>query len=99
MEGDALVEIIDYLWDEKHVGIKIIVSDDDSTINTCVKHSIKDKMLHGEIDEWPKTKSNNPKKNTGKLRYVIPEPANVSDPIHKKNSWHSSLQASSTYDF
>lgn len=92
MEAQACLDMTIEMFDQKHIIIKGIVLDDDSSTKAMVRWSNKDWMLNNNTNIAPRvaiTKGDNkgkshPRPNKGKLPRHVPEPAWVHDPNHRK---------------
>ena len=83
MEAHAALLLVKEEW--KHGSyIKQIVCDDDTSVRSNVKHSWRELIREGKMDqkEWPKTQKNYRKTDYGQLPLHIPEPIFLADPTH-----------------
>lgn len=71
-------------WDERVLGIRYIVTDDDTTMQVHLKHKIQDMIDNGILHEWPRTEGGICKKCHGKLPIHIHTPDFREDPGHRK---------------
>jgi len=64
MEVDVILELCVEHWDKKGVSIAYIVSDDDTTMRSNLKHSLQEKIDAGmmSVEDWPRTSSGRKKK-------------------------------------
>jgi hypothetical protein len=82
-------EAIDYIVKEAYFNlgytIETIISDDDSTMKSNLKHSYEQKVNAKKmsIDEWLLTAKGNRKKDNGRLPLEIPEPSFRADFNHR----------------
>jgi len=104
MESDALLEMIITLWDEFHVRVRAVVTDDDSTMKANCKWSNEEWLAFFELDiraltiGWTVPNPNKPnskrrpiKRKGGSLPVRIPEPVFLADPAHRKKTLKSHL--------
>lgn len=92
MEANACLDMTVDMFDNKHIIIKGIVLDDDSSTKSMVRWNNKDWMLNNNTNVPPRvliTKGENKGKfharpNKGLLPRHIPEPSWVHDPNHRK---------------
>jgi hypothetical protein len=92
MEAEGCLDMVVNMFDNKHVIIKGIVLDNDSSTKSMVRWSNADWMLNNNTTIPPRTlitKGKNkgksqPRPNKGKLPRHIPEPTWVHDPNHRK---------------
>ncbi len=95
MECEAIFQIVKESFYDHGYTCKIIVSDDDSTMKSNLKHSFAEKVEKGvmKIDEWPRTKRNKLKSDNGRLPLDIPEPRFLADFNHRVKTVGKSVYA------
>jgi len=104
MESDALLEMVISLWDDFHVSVKSVVTDDDSTMKANCKWSNEDWLAFYEFEDsaltigWTVPDPNKPnskrrpiKRKSGCLPVRVPEPVFLADPAHRKKTLKSHL--------
>ena len=95
MEPEALLRLLEQMYDGKKVVFGEIVTDDDSTMKAQCRWSNADWLMHNNRTELPLELSKygnlNPRKNSGCLRYPIPEPAWLGDLAHRTKSYKGVL--------
>ena len=71
-----------------NVTVGIIVSDDDFTMKSRLKHSWNEMVEKGIMkkEDWPKTYKGAYKKDNGQLPLHISPPNFLADPNHRKKS-------------
>mmetsp|Transcript_22377 Transcript_22377/g.32687 ORF Transcript_22377/g.32687 Transcript_22377/m.32687 type:complete len:274 (+) Transcript_22377:1478-2299(+) len=87
MEVQAIYKVTVDVWDNCGFAIGTIVSDDDTTMKSHLKHCYQELIKAGQIkkEEWPKTKSGNKTSDTGRLPlHVKVSPKFLADPNHCK---------------
>ena len=59
MEVDVILELCIEYWDKKGVCIAYIVSDNDTTMRSNLKHPLQEKIDEGYMrpEDWPSTSS------------------------------------------
>ena len=90
MEVRGIVEIFTEFWDQKKIGIKTIISDDDSTMRSQLKNRYLDLIAAGRMHErdWPRFAGRNgrlgaKKKCSGALPVHMKPPTFLADPNHR----------------
>ena len=85
MECEAIWLMVQDAYYNQRFTCSIIVSDDNSTMKSILKHSWEEKIKAGRmtVDEWPKNNQNRPKKDNGRLPLDIPEPKFLADFNHR----------------
>ena len=85
MECEGIFRMVKEAYYKHGYTCGTIVCDDDSTMTSNLKHSLKEKVEARLItlDEWPRTKSNTLKKCNGRLPLDIPEPHFLADFNHR----------------
>ena len=85
MECEGIFRMVVQAHDELGYTIGTIISDDDSTMKSNLKHSLKEKVQLGLMCEadWPKTQKGNKKSDNGRLPLNIPEPHFLADFNHR----------------
>ena len=73
----------------------VIISDDDSTMKSNLRHSWLKKIEAGmmTMDEWPRTKNNNKKTDNGRLPLDVPPPKLLADFNHRVKSVGKAMYA------
>ena len=87
MEVQAIYEMTVDAWDNRGFAIGTIVSDDDTTMKSHLKHSYQELIKAGQMkkEEWPLTKSGNKTADSGRLPlHVKVSPKFLADPNHCK---------------
>jgi len=90
MEVDVILELCVEYFDKKGVSIAYIVSDDDTTMRSNLKHSLREKIDAGYmyLEDWPRTNSGRKKIATVDSQYVFPNLYFLQiRRIEKKNTW------------
>ena len=95
MEVDVILELCVEYFDKKGVSIAYIVSDDDTTMRSNLKHSLREKIDAGYmyLEDWPRTNSGRKKNCHGRLPLRVPEPLFLADPSHRKKTLGKNLYA------
>ena len=85
MEVTAIKQMVIAAWEEDNYGIGIIVSDDDTTMKSHLKHSFKALIEAGKIQasDWWKTSKGSKKSDLGQLPIHITPPKFLADPNHR----------------
>ena len=85
MECEAIFRMVKDAFFNHGYTCGVIVSDDDSTMKSNLKHSYREKIEEGLMskDDWPKNKQNRPKPDNGRLPVEIPEPHFLADFNHR----------------
>ena len=98
MECEAIYLMVKDSFYNQQFTCSVIVSDDDSTMRSNLKHSWEEKIKKGKMtmDEWPKTERNHPKKDNGRLPIDIPEPSFLADFNHRVKTVGKSVYALAT---
>ena len=95
MEPIAVLEMVKHLYDEFHVAVEKIVTDDDSSMKAKLKWTNEDTMINKGLDELPFVINNKGKKvlrpDKGELPATMEEPTFVADPNHRKKSFGGEL--------
>ena len=84
MESRGIYNLFIEFWDTKKVWIKTIVSDDDSSMRSQMRHSYKD-LIDNQlmtVSEWPRNACGQKKPDNGKLPIHMKPPNFVADPNH-----------------
>ena len=86
MEVQAIYKIVVEGWNSNVYFIGTIVSDDDTTMKAQLKHSFKKLIEANQMrkEDWPRTKGNTKKADTGRLPLEITPPNFLADPNHRK---------------
>ena len=85
MECEAIFRMTKQSFYDHKYHISVIISDDDSTMKSNLKHSFT-KLIEAkkmELVNWPKTPSGAKKKDNGRLPIEIPEPRFLADFNHR----------------
>ena len=98
METEAIYRMVKDSYYNQGYTCSVIVSDDDSTMKSNLKHSYKEKLEAGLMtrEEWPKTKQNRPKQDNGRLPLDIPEPKFLADFNHRVKTVGKAVYALAT---
>ena len=85
MEVEAIFRMVKEGYYNHRYTCAVIVSDDDSTMKSNLKHSYKEKINKGlmRAEDWPKTKSGAKKTDNGRLPLEILEPSFLADFNHR----------------
>ena len=85
MECKAIFRMVIDAYNNLGYTIAVIVSDDDSTMKSNLKHSFQEKIQAGLMRniDWPKTQKGNKKSDSGRLPISIPEPSFLADFNHR----------------
>ena len=85
MEVEAIFRMVKESFYEHRFTCDVIISDDDSTIKSNLKHSYTEKVEKGTMKkcEWPKTKKGGKVSDNGRLPLDIPEPEFLADFNHR----------------
>ena len=85
METEAIWLMVQESYYNHGFTCSVIVTDDNSTMKSNLKHSWKEKVEKGIMkqSEWPRTKRNVAKKDTGRLPLDVPEPSFLADFNHR----------------
>ena len=85
MESRGIHYLFVDFWENKKVWIKTIVSDDDSSMRSQMRHSYRE-LINNQMmteSEWPKTVKGIKKPDKGKLPIHMKPPNFVADPNHR----------------
>lgn len=95
MECEAIYLMVKDSFYNQQFTCSVIVSDDDSTMKSNLKHSWEQKIKEGKMtmDEWPRTARNQRKKDNGRLPLDIPEPSFLADFNHRVKTVGKSVYA------
>ena len=98
METEAIYQMVQDAYYNKGSTCSVIVSDDNSTIKSNLKHSFKQKVEEGlmSMEQWPKTKQNRPRQDNGRLPLKIPEPRFLADFNHRVKTVGKAVYALAT---
>ena len=85
MEVEGIFRIIQESFYDHRYQLAVIVSDDDSTMKSNLKHSFQQKIDNGlmSIGDWPTTEKGNKKSDNGRLPLSINEPKFLADFNHR----------------
>ena len=85
MECEAIFRMVKEAYYKHKYSISTIISDDDSTMKSNLKHSFEKKIEAGKMkkSEWPKTNGGSKKKDTGRLPLEIEDPSFLADFNHR----------------
>ena len=98
MECESIYLMVKDSFYNQQFTCSTIVSDNDSTMKSNLKHSWEEKVKQGKMtmDEWPRTAKNKPKKDNGRLPMDIPEPSFLADFNHRVKTVGKSVYALAT---
>ena len=84
MECEGIFQMVTDAYENHGYTCGVIVSDDDSTMKSNLKHSYKYKIEAGlmSLNDWPKTRQKL-RKDSGRLPIEIPEPRFLADFNHR----------------
>lgn len=86
MEVEGILELLTDAWDNRCFHISHVVADDDTTMISNLRHSMKDLIEAGQMEkkDWPLTPSGKKISDNGHLPLrITPPPVHVADPTHR----------------
>ena len=93
MESFGLMECVMKLHREHNVKVEKFILDDDATTKAYLKHSYRDLIDAGQMEEkdWPRTSSNRRKDDKGKLPLSHPEITFLANINHRVRTFGNAL--------
>jgi len=83
MEPNGIVNCVTQIWNSGKAGLKVFVSNDDSSSYAALKHTLEARMTLENLTEPPHGPDGKKLKDTGKLLTEIKEPTTfLIDPSH-----------------